>query len=328
MPYTTELDISAASAEIDKFKAIVDEASITPTSLGNLLYQILRSMKPAAKAFGIPPQIPYADTLAVTHETDKVKVSYNYRNPDGSDGFKPVWIEAATDEVAGAMRASDKRLLDHVSILAQNMDRNDDFQLADMLMNWFENLKAHPHDVIYDINVACGPDIVSIDYDSNGVLVPDQEPDYLSVDIPAATLKKAGVMAASDKQQLSGVVQRVSRILHEARSNELDDLMTQGQYLLSDGSIGSMLTVAVTKDPSFSITQTSYTITQVLIGQADIQVRSRVRTVKTSDGSLITLGDWSEWRGLKKVLDKWTDIVDAAADVAHMKSVFEQNGWW
>jgi len=320
MPYTSELDITAATAGIDKFKAITEEAAITPVVLGNLLYQILKSMKPAAKAFGIPPNIPYAETLAVTHEPQKVKISYNYRNPAGNDLSMPVWINPATDKLAGVMTASDKNMLDICSVLAQSLDRGDDFRLVQDLTEWFENVKKTPYDIVQSLDVTTLGNAVRIDYRSNGVLCPDQEPDQMSLRIPPATPEAAGVMTAYDKKQLTKLSDAV---FGKKQAADLDSLMDQGQYLLSDGST---LTVAVTVDKSFSITLKYTTITQVNVTQADIMVRSRKRIDNLQTQS-VTWGDWSEWQSLKKVLDGWKELQDMKADVAYMKGVFDKNGW-
>lgn len=143
MPYTNPVEIPTLKTEIEKFKAIADEAAISPVVLGNLLYQLASHINKAAAAFGVPPNIPYAETFALQVLENAVKLKFTYRQPDGYDKFPGAddTVGQRSKGTRGLMSPDDKRMLGIVANLAQSMQAggDDSFIWAEGLRDWFND---------------------------------------------------------------------------------------------------------------------------------------------------------------------------------------------
>lgn len=227
MPYTNPVEISTLKTEIEKFKAITDEAAISPVVLGNLLYQLASHINKAAAAFGVPPNIPYAETLGCDAEARALKLHYHYRQPDGYDGFQAVFLPEATTEHAGVMSADDKRSLRLAENLCQNMDlgENEAFRWAEDLRDWFNALDGKAMtaddkdrlDNIYGSVMSCATPIDEIIYPgyyklTNGVILAVSKSANETVNPTTARWTVTQTMFAHD-----GIVTRSAEVVKSGR---------------------------------------------------------------------------------------------------------------
>ncbi len=209
MPYTNPVEIPTLKTEIDKFKAIADEAAISPVVLGNLLYQLASHINKAAAAFGVPPNIPYAETFKLEVLENAVKLKFTYRQPDGYDQFPELTIPLVSEAngLAGLMSPDDKRMLGIVANLAQSMQDGNDigFNWAEYLRDWFNEAYDSHMELIYQINAKPTAGSVPIEVATLDIMNPgngeyDRE---IRTTIEAATTETAGVMTAADKDILN-----------------------------------------------------------------------------------------------------------------------------
>lgn len=292
MPYTNQVGISSLNDEIKKFKAITDEAAISPVVLGNLLSQFASRINEAAKAFGIPPNIPYADTFGCVTETDRLKLHYHYRCPDGHDEFHPVYLPAATEKSAGVMSANDMKVLSLAGSLCQRMEVGGDqtFQWAESLRDWFNEASDRPLELIYQINARPTEGNVGIEVATLDIMNPangeyDRE---VQTTIAAATTETAGVMTALDKGRLDHLFEQVGSC-----NLPIDTLTEPGYYRLVDGTL-----VAVTESAKEKVNNTTsrWTVMQTRFTANGLETRT-VGLQRT--GRDLSKGEWSEWEPVK-----------------------------
>ncbi len=184
--YTPDLDVQQLWDNAKEFRKITDPDAISPAVLANLLDEYTRVLKTAAKAFGIPRNIPYADSFGCESEANSLKMHHHYRRPDGSDAFHAVSLPAATTKHAGVMSADDKRALDSAA-------------------NWLDEAKGGHMELIYQINAKPTAGSVPIEVATLDIMNPgngeyDRE---IRTTIEAATTETAGVMTAADKDILN-----------------------------------------------------------------------------------------------------------------------------
>jgi hypothetical protein len=294
MPYTNPVEIPTLKTEIDKFKAIADEAAISPVVLGNLLYQLASHINQAAAAFGVPPNIPYAETFKLEVLENAVKLKFTYRQPDGYDKFPELTIPLAgeTKGLAGLMSADDKRMLGIAASLAQSMQAPGDeyFQWATTLRDWFGSISEGPVEVLVDLNAEPTVDEVYVNADKFDIMAPDaglSDSDTITI-IQAATTETAGVMTATDKARLDTLFDSVGSC-----NLPIDALTEPGYYRLTTGEV-----IAVSKSAVELVNPTTakWTVTQTMFAYDGIQSRS-AEVVKS--GKDVTKSGWTEWKPQK-----------------------------
>ena len=287
MPYTDYIKTSELLDALNVFRGISAPDSISPATVADLLDKFRVALSKAAAAFGIPPEIAYATTTRIEHNPDgSLRLKYDYRNPDGTDGLVSVAIPEATTLKSGLMPAGDMKQLK--ALLRTLDDPSDGYQDVAALMEWFEQITKDRPEFVYGLRAEPGVDAIDIVSETMRLTEGSNYLDEMTSTLPAATAEKAGVMTAQDKTALDNLSGKLTGC-----TDDIDTLIAPGFYSLQSGIV-----LAVAADGGRKALPgggAQYPVTQTKFGCAGIQ--SRTATV-TKAGRETNVGEWSEWSNL------------------------------